>query len=134
MDPLITGLLSSLPGIAKTIFGGKQQRMANRLMQTERPEFQIPDAIKEMLANSQMVAGMRELPGQKTMEQKMASSTASGLSAAKEVSDSPASTLGALSDLYGQQTSALGDLNVAAGDFWASNQGQLQKSLGEYAD
>ena len=132
MDPIIAGLLSMAPGVAKSIFGIGQGMRARDLAKMERPTREMPTGIEEMLANARMMAGLTELPGQDRMEQKIASSTAGGLSAAKQVSGSSASTLGALSDIYGKEMGSLADLEGMAANFWAGNQGQLQGALGEY--
>ena len=134
MNPLVAGLLGAAPGIAKSIFGVGQGLRARDLAKMERPTMPMPSGMEELLANARMMAGLRELPGQGRMEQKIASSTAGALSQAKELSDSPATTLGALADVYGQQMGNYADLEQAAAQYWAGNQQQLQGALGQYAN
>ena len=101
-----------------------------QLAKTPRPKYEIPEAAKAALANAQLMASQRELPGQSIMEQKIAGSTANAIGQMKQAADSPAAILGGIGKLAQNEQGALGDLAYKAANYYANNQAQLRAQLG----
>lgn len=128
----LTGL-SLLPEINKLGLSGKYKRQADELAKVKQPKYEIPDAQREALTRSRILALNTRLPGQSTMEQKIGQSTAAGQRYATETASSGVDALATASAMTGNQQSALGDLAIGAAENYYANQQKLNQQLGIYS-
>lgn len=133
MDPITMALLTTIPSLFKMGTGIAQGIQARKLGKTPRPEYEIPGAATSALDVSKRLAASRELPGQSIMEDKLRTSTASGVEGIKKYTDSPAAAMDYITKLYGGEMGAKNELDIAAAQNYQSNQIGLQGALGDYA-
>jgi hypothetical protein len=75
MDPLTIGLLAGIPSLA---LGTYQAIKGYQLGNQERPEYEIPDSLKQMLGMAKTQASQTGLPGQSLLEQNIRGTTSRG--------------------------------------------------------
>jgi hypothetical protein len=99
----------------------------------EYPEYQIPGSIEEQSELLRRRSLQTQLPGQSIMEQQIQGGTAQGIAASREAATSASDLLGATTQLYGQQTQAMTDLQLQAARQQAANELNYAQSLGQRA-
>lgn len=60
-----------------------QGQQAKKLSQTPRPKYSIPQGLQDAVQQARYIAGMRELPGQNLMEQRLGANLGTGVSELK---------------------------------------------------
>jgi len=129
----VTGIVEALVG--SDMYYDAQDDLDKLLR--DRPEYEIPEEIRAMVDMYKRGAESTRLPGQDIYEEQIYGSTAQGISASREAATSASDVLGATTSLYGQQTGALSELQIAAAK---KQQEQEQKyaqsleTLGQYQD
>jgi hypothetical protein len=132
--PLIAAsLISSIPSLIKSGVGLSQLIQSSKYAKEKRPDYEIPDSVRQALESAKQQALQTQIPGQELAEQKLAGSTASAIAQSKQATDSPASILGQVSTLAGQEQESLRDLAIAAGENYNTNQATLRSQLGNMA-
>ena len=97
-----------------------------------RVDYTIPGSIEEQLALLRQ-RSQQGLPGEDLIAGQIQQGTVQGVSAAREASTSAADLLGATTNLYGQQTQNLTDLQIASARARSANQLDLAQGLGTHA-
>jgi hypothetical protein len=133
MNPVTLALLSTIPGLIQGGLGVFQGIQGNRAGKVERPTYEIPEGIKQMVDMAGREASQTELPGQALMEQNISSSTSRGVNEMSKVSDGSA-LLGGVVDLILGEQQQMGALGVAGGEQRQNNLKQLYSALGMQAD
>ena len=122
-------------GLGMTIAGvlaqGETQDKINAHRKT-RKDYTVPGSIEEQLALLRQ-RSQQGLPGEDVMAGQIRQGTAQGVAASREASTSAADLLGATTNLYGQQTQALSDLQIQSARQQASNQLDYAQGLGTHA-
>jgi hypothetical protein len=118
-----------IPSLIKAGTGIWQQIQSSKYADTERPDYEIPQSLKDMLENAKQVASQTQLPGQSLAEEKLSAASAQGITAAKQSGDSPTSTLGTISNIIGSEQSKLRDLAASAATAWQTNQSTLRAAM-----
>ena len=126
--------ISAIPGVAQAGLGAYQSIQAAKLRkENERPEFEIPGQITSATELARRQASRTKLPGQDIMEAQLGSQTAAGVSALKEVSDSPVDIAAGVTRLTEGQRRATNQLNISAEELRQRNIARLQSMLGTEA-
>ena len=121
---------AALGGI-KSIFGASQASQAKKQLNAlQRPMMQIPPEAVAALANAQKMSLMTQLPGQDLMTNQIGANTQSNVNALGEVS-SGGSLLEGTNRAYQTGAKQISDLDVAAAQFNAANQGAYRQELGQ---
>lgn len=121
-----------LPAVYQMGAGIYQGIKENELGKTKDPGYQIPDSAKKSLGTMEGLASQRELAGQSLIEDKMQSTTASGVNALNE-SGVDSATLGAMVDLFTNEQYGMRDLGIAAENAWMANKNKLAGALTDYS-
>lgn len=109
-----------------------QGRQAKQLIKDNpRPNYEIPQALQEAVQQARYIAGMRELPGQNLMEQRLGKNLGTGVAELKNVSANPSDLASNIARLYSGQNDSINDLNMAAGQNWLNNQEGLREALSQ---
>lgn len=133
------GIIDSGTSIAGLISGAiiqdNTQAELKKLLE-ERPTYEIPTSIQEQL-NLLRARAQTGLPGESIISGQIQQGTAQGVAASREAATSAADLLGATTNLYGQQTSALTNLSIESARQKAQNElayAQGLGTMGEYQD
>jgi hypothetical protein len=114
----------------KLVKAGVQAHKANKLAKTPRPQYEIPEAVKQQVNQARYIAGMRELPGQNLIESKIGQNVGKGVAELKNVSANPADMASNVAKMYSGANDAIGNVGIQAGNQWLQNQGMLNQNLG----
>jgi hypothetical protein len=98
----------------------------------DRPVYEIPTSIQQQVELLRQRA-QQGLPGEDLISSQIQQETAQGVSASREAATSAADLLGATTNLYGQQTQALTDLQIQSATQRAANELQYAQGLGTMA-
>lgn len=120
----------AIPAIAKFAKAGHQANQAKKLAKTERPKYDIPEAVKQAVASARLQAGNTQLPGQNLAEQKLGQNTSNAIAELKNVSNNPNDLATNVARLYQGQMGQQNNLNIAAAQNFNDNQGMLRDQLG----
>jgi hypothetical protein len=145
MEPITTALLigsavKGAVGLAKGIFGASQASKARKEQKSlwdNRPTYERPEEVNEMLDLYRQSAARTQLPGQDLMEEKIGSATAFGARSAERFAPSSTAALGAVTDLYGREQNAVRDLGIQFAQYKAAQEAQLARGLqvgAQYSD
>jgi len=126
MDPLT---ISAILGGGKSLFG-LGQMLFNK--EPERPTYEIPSELSQIVGLSRHLASQQGLPGQDLIERNLASTTAQNVNAIQETTTGGAA-LGAVTDAYGNQLKAQQNLEVQGAQYNAQQVQGLQRALGMMA-
>ena len=135
----VGGIIDSGTSISALVAGAMLQddvQAEIKKAQAERPEYEIPASIQEQLNLLRARSG-RGLPGEELMAGQIQGQTAQGISASREAATSAADLMGATTSLYGSQTKAMTDLQIASARQKAQNElayAQGLGTMGEYQD
>ena len=121
---LLPSLFQGGAGLAQ-LFGGL-------FGQPKRPTYTIPTAATDALNVAKRTASQTKLPGQDVMETQLGENTAN-MTKNLERMGAGGAGLGALSNIYAQESNARRNLGVDAARYYQGNQGMLQNALGRYA-
>lgn len=131
IDPISLMLLSqAIPTVINLGKSAVQGHKAKKLAETERPQYSIPEAVKQQVNQARYLASMRELPGQNVMENRIGSNLGKGISELKNVSANPADLASNVAKMYSNSNDAINDIGIKAGNQWLQNQGLLNQNLG----
>jgi hypothetical protein len=138
--PLVIGAAAT---IGKSIFGSYQANQAAKqqrklegqfdALRKTRPEYNIPTEQLQYLAMEQQRMGT-QLPGLDKMKDNLASETAAGVGNIQESSNSISGTLGALTQLYGQQMKGVSALDIQNAQFMEGRKDSFEQALKSMAD
>ena len=129
MDPLTIGLLAGIPSLA---LGTYQAIKGYQLGNQERPEYEIPDSLKQMLGMAKTQASQTGLPGQSLLEQNIRGTTSRGANIL-ERSTQGSQLLGGISDLVTGEQQQMANIGIAGEQQNITNQQNLQNALSTYA-
>lgn len=133
MAPAIAAVIAAIPALVQAGTGIAQQVKAGKLRNQGRPGYAIPESAELSLDVAKHLAGQRQLPGAPILEDRIRSSTGSGVQAIKEIGASGASRLGAVTDLYRGEQMAFQDLEVQNAAWHFGNQATLMDELNRMA-
>lgn len=123
-------VIAAIPSIIKAIQGISQGQQSKKYADEQRPAYEIPEELKQMLASARDQAAMTKLPGQSLAEENIRAATSKALTASKEATDSPVNILGAASQLAKQEQESMRGLAGLQAENWAANQANLREQLG----
>jgi hypothetical protein len=130
MDPVTMMLLAqAIPTGIELAKAYSQSKQAKELEKVGRPQYEIPEAVQQDVNRARYLASMKELPGQNTIEAKMAQNTAKGINQLQNVSANPADLAANVARLYNAQMEGTQNLGIKAAQNWQGNQGQLSNAL-----
>jgi hypothetical protein len=112
-----------LPEVLKYFTSRKQKKLAEKFGQTQRPAYEIPQALKDYLSQAKFNAAVSGLPGQGQLEKKLGRQTAATLGMGKNMSATNAIANAAAADYSTKQ--ALEDTAYDAAKYKASQQREL---------
>lgn len=115
----------AIPEVYKMIVGGKYSRDAKAYGKKPRPPYEIPQAMKDYLAQTKFEAAKSGLPGQGTIEAKLGRQTASAQRAIQQSGQSSASQLAALAAADQSTKESVAELGVEAAQYRAARQNEL---------
>lgn len=121
---------------ASALWGGIQANKADKeadRLRRNRPEYEVPSSQKAATDMYQRKAAETLMPGQTRMEEQIKSSTAQGITSAREGATTGADLLGATTSLYGSEIDRLGALEIEAARNKSSNELLYAQSLGVQA-
>lgn len=131
MDPLTASLI--LAG-GKAALGGYQAYKGKKLAdQTQRPYYEIPEAVKEQLKLAKAQSIGTRLPGQSAIEENIEGSGESAIRAAQESANNPAALMATISAINANKNQSLQQLGVQGAQMQQQNQANLQNVLGNVA-
>src|SRR6056297_1866120 len=114
---MIGGIGEGVTGIVQAIVGSRQYKKNKEKLDellANRPDYDIPEGYFSNVELAQQQASRTRLPGQSLYEQQIGSRTASGIRQSREAATSSGDLLAATSNLYGQETDALTNLQIQA--------------------
>jgi hypothetical protein len=132
---LISDIVAGGTGISQIVAGLLMEQDVRELKQEHeknRPVYEVPIAINEQIEILRQRAGTG-LPGEELIASQIQEGTAQGVSQAREAATSAADLLGATTQLVGQQTSALTNLQIESARQRAANELNLAQGLGNLA-
>jgi len=137
MSPsMIGGIAGSVLGNATMLYGyysAKKNKKQLEEIEKNRPTYTRPEEAQQYLELYKSMAGNRELPGQGQYEQNIQQATTSGIRNIQEMTESPTSSLGNITDMYRQEMNAYNNLAVQQQQYYEKNQQNLAGALGEMA-
>ena len=122
-------------GIAQIIAGYlATEEGADKLRENwkTRPTYEIPQSMQEQLNLLRERSG-QGLPGEELIAGQIQGQTAQGVATSREAATSAADLMGATTSLYGNQTKAMTDLQIASARQQAANELQYAQGLGNMA-
>lgn len=126
--PLALSAASELvPSIYSIISGRRQQAEGERLLNTQRPVYKIPQSANSMLTLAQGAYADQRLPGQSNIENKIAGNSSNAIHSIME-GGNPNDTINAISSINQNANNATNDLGQAAA---AHHNAMLQLYLNE---
>lgn len=123
--------ISMLPSIFKGVTG-IGQLLGGLFGQAKRPTYEIPKSATDSLNVAKGLASQTKLPGQEIYETQLGEKTANMTKSIERMGGGGAG-LGALSNIYAQESGAKRNLAMDAARYYAGNQQQLKSSLGQMA-
>src|SRR3990167_1573892 len=134
IDPVTLSLLLSAGTAAvKGGIGAAQYAKGRKLGKGAiRPDYTIPQGTQDYLKNATAMAQQSQLPGQQLMEEKLASSTGSGIRAMEQGASSSAGLMAGIAGLKGNEANQMTDLNIAGAQQQDVNKQRLQEALLRY--
>ena len=135
MSDIIGGAIEGGTGIAQIIAGYlATEEGAEKLRENweTRPTYEIPQSMQEQLDLLRARSG-QGLPGEELIAGQIQGQTAQGVAASREAATSAADLMGATTSLYGNQTKAMTDLQIASARQQAANELQYAQGLGSMA-
>ena len=121
-------------GIAKAISGGVQKSQAKKQLNAlHRPMMQIPPEAQQALLNAQKQSLLTQLPGEDIMKNNIMSNTQANVNALGETATG-GSLLEGTNRAYQQGANQISQLDIAAAQFNAANQGAYRQELGQMAN
>jgi len=120
-------VVSGIPELAKLGLAGVQAIRGNKLGKTERPDYQVPEAMKLAMQTAQQQANDTRMPGQGLIEQQLLASQASGQRALNEAGMGGAERMAALAGLTGQAGQQQTNLGVQAANMQRQDLQGLQR-------
>lgn len=131
MIPIVMGAIAAASSVYQVAQGASQKRRGQRgLDALERPEYEIPAAVRQMLALTQNRASDAYMPGQGIASDSIGSTTANGMSAAME-SGNPYAALGAITSNANQ---AYNNLAINSAQYQNQENAQYLSTLGTMAN
>ena len=122
---MVQAALAAIPAVMQMITAFNQRQDANALADVKRPERSVPPAVQEMINRARILGTQTKAPGADVLENRLLSSTASGVNDINQAATSSSSALSALSNLYGNQMGGMQDLSVRNQDYTQKMQEQL---------
>jgi len=119
---LLPSLYTMGVGIDQSIKGRKLAK------KTQRPKYQIPQAYKDLLNQTKMMAGASGLPGQSQMDAKRMRETAGAIEGVQQSGQSAASQLGTISAIQGNNNRSIENQTMQGAQYRNSQLGQLYKA------
>lgn len=120
--------IPTVMNLGKAVSQGVQ---AKKLAKTDRPGYEIPEAVKQQVNQSRYLASMREMPGQNLMENRIGANIGKGVSELKNVSSNASDLASNVAKMYSSGNESINDIGIRAGQQWLNNQGLLNQNLGQ---
>jgi hypothetical protein len=131
--PLPIGALaaaSAIPGLVNAGVGIYQLSQAKKYLETDRPTYTRPEEIKQATELARRESELSTLPGEAVFRNRLAGSTASGVSALKNTADSPVDIASGVTKLVQSEQKQLTDLQIQAEQNRKEAVSRLQGALG----
>jgi hypothetical protein len=128
--------LAAIPALFQTGVGVWQALQANKLAK-DRPVYQRPEEINQMVQVAKNLAAQRTMPGYNTYADRIGSDAAAAYGRIAEGTAGTGAGLGAAAQMNVGANRALQDLGVANANYYTQNQGTLMNALSSaapYAD
>lgn len=125
--------ISAIVALGSLGLGTWQAYEGSQRAKNPRPQYQIPQASQESLANARILASLRELPSQDILSSKLGVNMAQTLKQIAETTTSPSSLTGALADLESRRSEAEQNIALQGDQFWVNNQAVLRDALNKYS-
>lgn len=134
--PLVAAAaLAAVPGLFKTVSGAIQAGKGKKALKNlVRPEYFIPQEVKQASRMAQNDYLQKGLPGQALMENRVQGVTARGINDAKAVSSSSGDALDAVTKLYSGEQDQLRNIGLAAAQQDLQDAATYRQQLGIDAD
>lgn len=124
-------LAQGIPALINLGKAASQKHQANKLAKTQRPIYDVPEAVKQAVQSARMQAAKTQLPGQNLMEQKLGQNTSNAIAELKNVSNNPNDLATNIQRIYQGQLGQQNNLNIAGAQNYQDNQGMLRGQLGQ---
>jgi hypothetical protein len=121
--------LAAVPEVYKLITGLKQKAQGDALAKTPRPQYQVPSAISEDVANNQSAYGNYRIPGQDYYSGQVQASAAAKARALIQSGASPGALLQGISASNGDANDAFEKMLAMSGEQHQKNAENLSHSL-----
>jgi hypothetical protein len=134
---MIGGIAGSVLGNATMLYGyysAKKNKKQLEEIEKNRPVYTAPEEAQQYLELYKNMAGNRELPGQSQYEQNIQQASVSGARNIQNLTESPTSSLGAMTDLYRNEMNAYNNLAVQQQQYYEGNQQKLAGALNQMAN
>lgn len=115
----------AIPELFKIGAGINYSAQSRKYAKTKRPAYEIPQAMKDYLAQTKFAAGVYGLPGQGAIEAKLGRQTAATQRAIQQSGQSSASQLAALAAADQSTKESVAELGVEAAQYRAARQNEL---------
>jgi hypothetical protein len=115
----------AIPELFKIGAGIGYSAQSRKYAKKKRPAYEIPQAMKDYLAQTKFQAGVAGLPGQGAIEAKLGRQTASAQRAIQQSGQSSASQLAALAAADQSTKESVAELGVEAAQYRAARQNEL---------
>ena len=123
---MASAIIGAIPQTFKVVDGIRQNREANRLMdENVRPEYEIPNEVKQALEIARVMASRNKMPGQEILENQIQGQLGNQVRDIKDLSVSSGQALNAAANAYAGQQNRLQDLGVQS----ARNKQELEAVL-----
>ena len=127
------GLMPQIPNFGQMGYGIYQLAQARKYGNTPRPPFEIAPAAYESLANARNIASQRNILGD-AIKGDLARTSASNYRRMLDVTDSPSTMMGNLSQMDEQSKESMRDAELYDTNLWLGNQESLRGELGNMAE
>ena len=105
--------MAAIPSLMQLGQGISYRRQAKKYAQTKRPEYEIPQSLKDYLSATSFEAGRYGMPGQGQIEARMARQAAGAQRAIQQSGQSGAAQLASIASLNQQALEQQADLGIA---------------------
>lgn len=131
MDPisLIAGGISAIPSIYQMVIGNRQAKEGRNILRNlERPEKDVPDAVKTALTLAGQEYADQYMPGEGIMRNRVSASSASAVRAGQE-GGNPLAVIG---QIQANENKAMQNIGIASAERQRQDLGNYQNMLGVF--
>lgn len=131
---VIAGAALGASALNRYVTSRKQLKKAEQYAKTERPDFEIPQAVLDYVNRSKAAAGTYGLPGQGILENKIYRSGAGTNDAIYQSQQSPSAMLQGIIANDANTKEAITGIGVDAANYKAANEDQYDQALNQLGD